>query len=541
MKLLARLSINGLLVLAVVVAVTALNLAALSRFRSDDAEVTRALTLLGAVQDFGSAVTDQAATLDAYSVSADAKLKDRYTGTGAQRVDAALKTLRQRSGDLIPPAFLAQLEAALQEWRKAAEVDLMVMTRQEPTQAAYAQLAAASEKLSARVMDVIRDAQARKADAASSMDWTAWIGLAASGGVVFLTSLWLLSTIRGPLAGLTTAIGRLEAGDLQAAVPHHTRRDEIGAIARAIETFRHALLDGSGLRQAQAFEAEARLERSRRQQARIERFRAEVGDLLARVDGALATLDGTASTLSDTAADAGRRSRAVSEAAGQTSANVVAVVAATEQMGASIGEIGRQALRSSDLAQGAVANVEGAVTLMAELAAASEDIGTAVTLISAIAGQTNLLALNATIEAARAGEAGRGFAVVAGEVKDLAGQTAEATRRIADQTARIQASTGSASTAIADVSARLRDIDGVIASIAAAVEEQGAATQEIVRNVGQAAEGAEGVTHNIADVARAAEATGRSAKDLLASRDALEHQSRALGAGVERFLRDVAA
>ncbi len=85
MKLLARLSINGLLVLAVVVAVTALNLAALSRFRSDDAEVTRALTLLGAVQDFGSAVTDQAATLDAYSVSADAKLKDRYTGTGAQR------------------------------------------------------------------------------------------------------------------------------------------------------------------------------------------------------------------------------------------------------------------------------------------------------------------------------------------------------------------------------------------------------------------------------------------------------------------------
>jgi hemoglobin-like flavoprotein len=160
-------------------------------------------------------------------------------------------------------------------------------------------------------------------------------------------------------------------------------------------------------------------------------------------------------------------------------------------------------------------------------------------LISTIAGQTNLLALNATIEAARAGEAGRGFAVVAAEVKALAEQTGRATEEIAAQIARVQASTGGAVSAIGAITARIREINGLAASVAAAVEQQDAATQEIVRNVGEAAAGTGRVTSNIVGVAEAAEATGAAAHDVLGSASELSRQSEHLSAEVGRFLANV--
>ena len=168
-------------------------------------------------------------------------------------------------------------------------------------------------------------------------------------------------------------------------------------------------------------------------------------------------------------------------------------------------------------------------------------IGDVVKLITAIAEQTNLLALNATIEAARAGEAGRGFAVVAQEVKALAAQTAKATDEIATQIAGMQAATQDSVTAIKEIGGTIGRISEIAATIAAAVEEQGAATQEIARNVQEAAKGTAEVATNIVDVNRGAGETGSASDQVLASAQSLSSESSHLKIEVAKFLETVRA
>jgi methyl-accepting chemotaxis protein len=178
---------------------------------------------------------------------------------------------------------------------------------------------------------------------------------------------------------------------------------------------------------------------------------------------------------------------------------------------------------------------------IAELSVAAGRIGDVVKLITAIAEQTNLLALNATIEAARAGEAGRGFAVVASEVKQLATQTAKATDEIGTQIASMQAATQESVTAIKEISGTIGRMSEIATLIAAAVEEQGAATQEISRNVAQAAQGTAQVATNITDVSRGASDTGMASSQVLSSAQALSRESGRLKSEVEKFVRTVRA
>jgi methyl-accepting chemotaxis protein len=220
---------------------------------------------------------------------------------------------------------------------------------------------------------------------------------------------------------------------------------------------------------------------------------------------------------------------------------VQSVASASEEMASSVNEIGRQVQESARIAGEAVAQARKTHHRVTELSEASKRIGDVVELINTVASQTNLLALNATIEAARAGEAGRGFAVVATEVKALAEQTAKATEEIRRQIDDIQNATHDSVSAIEEIGVTIGRISEISSTIASAVEEQGAATQEVARNVQQAAQGTQQVASNITDVQRGADATGAASSQVLTFAQSLSCESSRLKSEVGRFLQMVRA
>ncbi|WP_018263173.1 methyl-accepting chemotaxis protein [Methylobacterium sp. WSM2598] len=379
----------------------------------------------------------------------------------------------------------------------------------------------------------------RSAEAATE---TAWLAMAASLVTSVGAMLFGLFGISRPLAATAAAMRRLAEGDAAAPVPGLGRRDEIGAMAAALEVFKANLLRSRDL-EAQAEAARAETETRRRALLRemAAGFERAVGGIVGTVSSAATELQTTAQTMSGVAGEAAQRSRGAANGAAQAAANVGMVAAAAEELGTSVREIGRQVDGSAELARAAAEEAVESAALVGQLNDAAARIGDVVGLIASIASQTNLLALNATIEAARAGEAGRGFAVVAAEVKELANQTAKATGEIGAQIDRMRGSTDRAVTAIGTITGRIQEMSGVATCIAAAVEQQAAATQEIVRNVTEAADGTTQVNGHIAGVASATEETGAAAAQVLASASDLSRQAEQLRAEVERFLSDVRA
>ena len=384
---------------------------------------------------------------------------------------------------------------------------------------------------------------AASAEAASAwargVTWLALVlvGLAAIGAMAFS-----FFRIARPLQAMTAAMNTLATGQTGIVVPGTGRRDELGAMAAAVQVFKDNLIRTRVLEEETA-QARASAEEQRKAGMRqmADRFEAAVGGIVGSVSASATQLQATAQQMTSTAGETASQSTAVAAAAEEAASNVNTVAAAAEELGVSVSEISRQVAGSAGLAQAAVGEADQTAHLVEELSQAVVTIGDVVGLISTIAGQTNLLALNATIEAARAGEAGRGFAVVASEVKELASQTARATEEIGRHIGRIQGVTGQAVSAIGSITLRIREINAVAASIAAAVEEQGAATQEIVRNVSQAATGTGEVTQNMTGLAQASEDTGAAATQVLASASELSRQSEHLSAEVQRFLDTVRA
>jgi methyl-accepting chemotaxis protein len=344
-----------------------------------------------------------------------------------------------------------------------------------------------------------------------------------------------------PVSGMTAAMTKLAAGDIEAEIPARDNRDEIGEMARAVEVFKHHMIETERLSAEREVDRQAKEARAASLEGLTQTFEAKVGQLVGSLSAAADQMEATARDMSGTAEQTNGQSALVAVAAEQASANVQTVATAAEELHSSIAEIGRQVAQSSQIAIKAVSEARRTDATVHALAEGAQKIGDVVRLITDIAGQTNLLALNATIEAARAGDAGKGFAVVASEVKSLASQTARATEEIAGQITEIQKSTHEAVTAIQTIGGIIGEISEIATIIAAAIEEQGAATQEIARNVQEAASGTQDVTANITGVKNTATQTGEAATRVLGAAGQLAREADQLTSEVNHFLAGVRA
>ena len=343
------------------------------------------------------------------------------------------------------------------------------------------------------------------------------------------------------LVHLQHSMKSIAAGDLKTEIATGGS-DEIAEMAGALQVFKDNMLESNRLR-SERREADKKVHDQRKAEMRklADEFEAAVGEIVQAVSSASTELEASATTLTTTAAHTQQLSGRVEAASQEASSNVKSVAAATEEMTASIAEIGQRVQESNRIASEAVSQAQITDARINELSKAAIRIGDVVNLITTIAEQTNLLALNATIEAARAGDSGRGFAVVAQEVKALAAQTAKATNEISSQIAGMQVATQDSVGAIKQIGATIGRISEIAAMIAAAVDQQSGATQEIARNVDQAAQGTSEVASNIVDVNQGARETGSASAQVLSSAQSLSGESNRLKLEVGRFLDTVRA
>jgi methyl-accepting chemotaxis protein len=260
-----------------------------------------------------------------------------------------------------------------------------------------------------------------------------------------------------------------------------------------------------------------------------------IADSALHVGSASEELNTTSQQITANSEETSAQADVVSKAAHAVSQNLQTVATGAEEMGASIKEIAKNATEAARVATSAVKVAETTTATVSKLGESSNEIGQVIKVITSIAQQTNLLALNATIEAARAGEAGKGFAVVANEVKELAKETARATEDISLKIEAIQSDTKAAVDAIASISGVINQINDISGTIATAVEEQNATTNEMSRNVTEAANGSGEITSNIEGVADAAQSTTRGATDTQKASQQLVETSAQLRRLVEQF------
>ncbi len=446
--------------------------------------------------------------------SAMAKAQDHY-------FSGPVKTLRDQLAEDLSNGKLANVDA--ETWR--------------------GQSVPALESLAAVGLAAV-DSLAKAADGLASDAWHLLLTYAGllivSLAAAIIGLVVVIGRVTRPISGLTAAVQALAGGNLAIEIPNTHRQDEVGSMAKAVLVFKEEMARNAALEaEAEAARLKAEAERREGMMRLAAEFESAVGGIIGSVASASTQLHGTARTMAEAARRTSEKSTAVAAAAEEASTNVVMVASSAEELGSSVDEIGRQVQQSAEMSNVAVAEAQKTGTVIQDLAQAAARIGDVVGLISSIAEQTNLLALNATIEAARAGDAGKGFAVVASEVKALATQTAKATEEIESQIGAIQATTKQAVQVIEGVGSQIRKMSDVATSISAAVEEQGVATREIVRNVDQAATGTNSVTAHISEVAQTADETGSAAGQVLTAAAALTDQAKRLEAEMQRFLGTV--
>ena len=303
-----------------------------------------------------------------------------------------------------------------------------------------------------------------------------------------------------PLHNMRDAMLKVASGDLTVDTGYTERQDEIGALAGALETFKQQAQDKLRIEAQERERNAGAASRQKSIETYVGEFEHMMRQSLQQLGDASSQMRTTSSGLTAVSRQTNERVQVAEKASGEASMSVESVASASEQLSASINDISQQAAHAAGIASRAVGQARETDGTVQGLAKSAGRIGEVVGLINTIAAQTNLLALNATIEAARAGEAGRGFAVVASEVKSLASQTAKATDEISEQIADIQKVAGEAIDAIKGIGSIIGEVNEVATAIAAAVQQQGAATQEITRSTQFAAQGTKNVSDNITGV-----------------------------------------
>jgi len=350
------------------------------------------------------------------------------------------------------------------------------------------------------------------AAAQDSIEQASFVGQIIGGvslALAILLAVLISRSIAHPVQSLTRVMTEIAEGRTETEIPEARRKDEIGEMALAVEVFRRNAIENQNLRDEQdRRQRQAEEDRRAALQEMAENIEAKTRTVVGHVAEESARVRDTAKLMASGALRVEKNSQLVAAAAEQSLSIAQTVSGAAEQLALSIREIASQVEQSRQVVGEAVAAAGNASVAVGGLTEAMTAIDQVVQLIADIASQTNLLALNATIEAARAGEAGKGFAVVAHEVKLLATQTARQTQEISERIGTVKDLAGRVDAAIRGTADSIRGVETIAGSVAAAVEEQDAATREISRNVEQSAHAAREVSDRIVEVADEAQSTG---------------------------------